>query len=89
MTTTDYRPVSCGLHSEYELLAMRRAWVWLDLALPEGPLDGVKCRLLEVRTRDGAEFLEGVTVDGEPFAYRLDQVRAVRTGDGRQISGCG
>lgn len=86
VTTTDYRPVSCDLHSELELLAMRRARVRLDARLPDGELRDLDCRVLDVRTRDGAEYLELQDAAGRCLSCRLDALRAIRLEDGRQIS---
>lgn len=75
---TDYRPVSCDLHSRYELLAMRRSRVSLDADTPRGQVRGQLCRVMDVRTRDGAEYLEVLTDTGERLGYRLDWLLAVR-----------
>lgn len=71
---TDYRPISCDLHSQYELLAMRRARVLLDADAPEGAVRGLSCRVVDVYTRDGAEYLQVVTDAGERRVYRLDRI---------------
>lgn len=86
MTTTDYQPVSCDLHSVYELLAMRRSRVRVEVAGPDGARHSVSGWVLDVCTRDGAEYLELVTDDGTGVSYRLDRLQAVRTEDGRQIT---
>jgi len=86
VTTTEYRPISCDLHSQYELLAMRQARVSLDALLPAGAVQGLMCRVLDVRTRNGAEYLELQSAAGERFSCRLDRVRGMRLADGRQIS---
>ena len=84
--TTDYVPVSCDLHSEFELLAMRRAPIRLDARLAEGEVRGLECRVLDVQTRDGAEYLELEDRGGRRLCCRLDRVRGIRLDDGRQIS---
>ena len=84
---TDSQPVSCDLHTECELLAMRRARVWLDAALPTEAVQGLACRVLDVCSRDGGEFLELQTEAGERFSCRLDQLRMLCLEDGRQIFG--
>ena len=85
MRTTDYRPVSCDLHSEFELLAMRRGRVALEVVDETGHRHGVSGQVMDVSTRAGAEYLELVTDAGERVAYRLDRLARVRTADGRQI----
>lgn len=78
MTTTDYRPIACDRYSEYEVMAMRRSWVRLDADTPEGPHHDLRCQVLDVRTRDGAEFLEVLTEGGERLGLRLDCLSGVR-----------
>jgi transcriptional antiterminator Rof (Rho-off) len=85
VTTTDYRPISCGLHSVYELLAMHRTEVHVETCGPDGAPHSVQGRVQDVCSRDGAEYLVLVTDAGECLAYRLDRLQAVRTADGRQI----
>lgn len=84
--TTDYSPVSCDLHSEFELLAMRRALVRLDAQLSGEEIHDLECRVLDVQTRDGAEYLELEDLTGRRLSCRLDRIRALRLEDGRQIS---
>jgi transcriptional antiterminator Rof (Rho-off) len=86
VTTTDYRPISCGLHSAYELLAMHRTRVCVEVRGPDGAGQSVSGQVVDVCTRDGAEYLELVTDGGERVAYRLDRLLTVTTEDGRQIA---
>lgn len=79
MTTNDYRPIDCGLYSEYEVLAMRRSWVALVVTAEDGSVQELRCRVLDVRTRDGAEFMEVEAEGGERLAFRLDRLCQVRT----------
>lgn len=81
MTTTDYRPIACGLYSEYEVLAMRRSWVRLDANTPDGLLRGLRCQVLDVRTRNGAEFLEVQTEAGVRLELRLDWLSEVQASE--------
>ena len=73
--TTDYEPISCDLHSEYELLAMHGARVELQVADEPRPVRG---RVRDLVTRDGAEYLILEGADGTRQAWRLDRLRAVR-----------
>lgn len=80
----DYRPISCHDHDRLLDLATRRIPVWVRYLL-----QGQECRLqgliLDVYTRDGAEFLR--MDQGEPI--RLDALLEV---DGRpfgQAGNCG
>lgn len=86
MTTTDYQPIACDLHSEYELLAMRRAWIRLDADLPERRVHGLSCQVVDVLTRDGAEYLELLDECGEAFSCRLDRVLGFTAQTGSQKS---
>lgn len=83
--TTDYRPIACDLHSAFERLAMRRAWVWLDGDTVDGPVQGLRCRVVDVLTREGAEYLELESENQVPLSCRLDRVHAVRDEKGCQI----
>jgi transcriptional antiterminator Rof (Rho-off) len=77
VTTTDYQPISCDLHSTYELLAMRRARVSLDADTPQQALRGVACRVVDVVTARGAEYLLVEIADRGPLEVRLDQLISV------------
>jgi Rho-binding antiterminator len=73
--TSDYRPISCDLHSEYELLAMQRARVEVQL---EGESQPLRVRVHDVVARAGAEYLIVETADGVRLQWRLDRLRGVR-----------
>ena len=81
-----YRPIACGLHDELQLRALRRSTVTLRYrdggsgGAPgaEAPIREGTGRVVDVRTRDGAEYLlldvgteirldRLVEVDGIPF----------------------
>lgn len=80
---TDYRPIDCGLHSEYELAIMLHRKIrltWRDsqekhreTVLPE-----------DIHTRDHAEYLVFRTEDGRQLEIRLDHVLLVERGPGDQ-----
>ena len=74
-----YEPIDCGLHSEYELLAMHRARVELvcrDERHEEQRLQG---RVLDVFTRQGAEYLRLETPAGEIADLRLDYIKEINS----------
>ena len=71
----DYQPISCGLHSEYELLAMRRARVSLVHRDDQGVEHCLQGRVEDVFTRQGAEYLRLKLEDGETRDLRLDRIR--------------
>jgi len=64
---SDYKPIDCTIHDQYEAAAVRRTIVTLTWSERDTPYVG---RILDVRVRDGAEFLVlegGLTV-------RLDHI---------------
>lgn len=70
-----YQAVSCGKHSEYELLAMRQTHVRLTLIGDEATpriLDG---KVLDVVTRNKAEYLLLAVAGEEPLFIRLDRIQ--------------
>ncbi len=82
VTTNDaYRPITCAAHSELELLVMRsfRGWVyWLGDA-GETACEG---QLLDMRVRDGSEYLVLDTLGGR-CEVRLDRLRRIADSVGR------
>lgn len=81
--TSDYRPIDCDRHSEYELLAMRREAVEIIAAGESGPVRG---RVVDVVTRDGAEYLVVQEGEGGSRWLRLDRLLKVRRQrDGRAL----
>ena len=75
---SDYRPVSCRVHSEYELAIMRRTRLplrWRDERYRE-------CQALvlplDLCTREGAEYLVVRLPGGEPCEIRLDRIQTPR-----------
>jgi len=71
---TDYTPVDCGLHSEYELAIMHRD----KLKLTWRDADGETCidtiTPTDLRTRNSEEFLVVSGADGMEFEIRLDRI---------------
>ena len=75
--TEPYVPIDCGLHSEYELLAMRCSEVRLSFVDESGELLSRTGRITDVFARSQAEFLV-LAPDGQPaLEVRLDRVRGV------------
>lgn len=76
-TTTGYVPISCDLHSEYELAILRRQrlrLVWADgnvihdeVVLP-----------LDLKTTNGEEFLVCHTKNNVIQDIRLDRIRRIQ-----------
>lgn len=75
MTENDrYTPISCSLHSEYELAIMHKLMlqlVWQDQA---GQQHLAKVMPLDLKTDQAAEFLIGQSNDGEIHYIRLDKI---------------
>jgi transcriptional antiterminator Rof (Rho-off) len=59
--TIDYRPIACDRHSEFELLAMRRAQVDAQI---EGEMETLRVRVCDLVTKDRAEYLVVELSDG-------------------------
>ena len=75
---TDYSPIDCGLHSEYELAIMHARKLrisWHDAA-------GAKhIELLvptDLCTRNGEEFMLALNAGGEGLEIRLDHITGYR-----------
>lgn len=69
-----YVPISCDLHSEYELAILRRQRLRLVWANGNVLHDEVVLPL-DLKTTNGEEFLACRTKDGITQSIRLDRVR--------------
>lgn len=74
---SDYKPINCGLHSELELLAMRRKLVRLEVMLENDQKQEISGRVLDVYTREGAEYLQMMGKQGQTIKLRLDRIIAI------------
>ncbi|NOR40540.1 MAG: transcriptional antiterminator, Rof [Gammaproteobacteria bacterium] len=73
---TDYRPVDCDLHSEYELVIMQRSKImltWQDVA---GSVHTEAVLPLDLLTHSGEEFMVFSTGAGSECEIRLDHIRS-------------
>ena len=77
MTTNDYQPISCDLHSEYELLAMHRTPVVVQYRDEDGTENHFQGRVIDVSTRQDGEYLK---LEGEETTVeiRLDRILRLR-----------
>ncbi len=75
-----YRPVSCDLHSQYELAILRRERWRIDGVSDKGEVQGLPGRPLDLITRSGEEFLRFEAESGELLEFRLDRIRRVEKG---------
>lgn len=82
MTTPDYLPIACDLYSELEVLADRRAEVIAESVTAAGTLEQVRGRVLDLVTREGAEYLLLGREPAEPLPLRLDRLRSLARPDG-------
>lgn len=71
---SDYTPISCAQHSEYELMAMQRQMVELKLVESKETMVG---RLVDIRARRGAEYMILLLEDGQKSEVRLDHIELV------------
>ena len=70
---TDYRPVSCQLHSELELAALRGEVITIAVKTEAGPEEN-RGKAVDLITRAGAEYLLFRHLDGRQQAIRLDRL---------------
>lgn len=76
--TTGYVPISCDLHSEYELAILRRQWlhlVWAD----RNVIHDEVVLPLDLKTAHHEEYLVCRTKDDTTHEIRLDRVRRTST----------
>lgn len=75
---TAYTPVSCELHSQYELAIMHKNKLclsWID----EGKLvSETDITPVDVQTKNKAEFLIAKTAEQHELIIRLDQISEMR-----------
>jgi Rho-binding antiterminator len=78
MKTTDYTPIDCGSYSEYELAIMHGNRLRLSWRDAEGfPRIGVLVPV-DLRTRQGEEFLVATDHFGDEREIRLDRILGCR-----------
>lgn len=76
MNRQAYQPIACGLHELYQLASMRGDPLYICW---ENESEGVlkaRLRIVDVYTRDRAEYLSGKTASGEYNEIRLDRIIA-------------
>ena len=71
---SDYRPIPCAQHCEYELMAMHRTAVELQIFKSEEKFTG---KVVDITTRNGAEYMIILLEDGQRDEVRLDQIESV------------
>jgi transcriptional antiterminator Rof (Rho-off) len=73
---TDYQPVDCDLHSEYELLIMQHSKIKLSWQDSAGVIHTEAVFPLDLRSRSGEEYMVFSTGTGTEREIRLDHIRS-------------
>ena len=71
-----YQPVACGLHSEYELLAMHGSKILLHASDDQGTALHLQCRVKDLTTMHGAEYLVVCDNENNILQFRLDKIQS-------------
>ena len=76
--TDTYQPVSCELHSQYELAIMHKNKLQLSY-LSDNQLP-ITCivKPVDVQTKDKAEYLIATTTENKNIRLRLDHITEMR-----------
>ena len=72
---TDYTPVDCGLHSNYELAIMQHQPVRLSWQDNEASVHTETVLPTDLVTRNGEEFMRITRTGGDSLEIRLDHIR--------------
>jgi Rho-binding antiterminator len=75
---TDYRPIDCALHSEFELAIMHAGKYRLSWYDATGAKHIELLAPTDLRTRFGAEFMVALNAGGEELEIRLDHITDCR-----------
>jgi transcriptional antiterminator Rof (Rho-off) len=73
---TDYQPVDCDLHSEYELLIMQHSKIKLSWQDSAGVIHTEAVFPLDLRSRSSEEYMVFSTGTGTEREIRLDHIRS-------------
>ncbi|MGB5261720.1 MAG: transcriptional antiterminator, Rof [Gammaproteobacteria bacterium] len=73
---TDYRPIDCGQHSDYELAIIQQRRLRLSWHDPAGVSHTRTVTPVDVFTHRGEEFMRVREVDGLEHLIRLDRITA-------------
>ncbi len=71
---TDYKPVECGLHDEYELTIMQRRRLLLEWQDETGQARSATVLPVDLVTQAGEEFLLVQDSDRQQLRIRLDRI---------------
>lgn len=70
-----YIPVSCAIHSQYELLIMHQEKFQLDWQDDNGALHSEKLKPIDLKVESGEEFLIAENNTGQQYQIRLDLIQ--------------
>jgi Rho-binding antiterminator len=73
---TDYTPIDCGLHSEYELAILNGKRVRISWREPQGQLHTEVLKPRDLETRNHEEFLIADNSKGQQRKLRRDYIEA-------------
>lgn len=71
----EYKPISCALHEQYQLAAIRRVKLDIEWCDQEGAVCRARLSIKDVYTRNRAEYLLSSGVGDEEIEIRLDRIR--------------
>ena len=73
-----YQPISCDLHSQYELAIMHKNKLQLSWSCDDELFTDTNILPLDVQTKNKAEYLLAVTSKDENLCIRLDHITKMR-----------
>lgn len=79
MERDDYSPIDCALYSHYELAIMHRNRLRLTWRDAGGEVHIGVVTPIDLRTRQGAEFMIATQQDGAKLEIRLDRITSCAT----------
>lgn len=74
----DYMPISCDLHSQYELAIMHKNKLYLRWKSEEQIVTETNITPVDVRTKNKAEYLIAETSTHKNLCIRLDHIIEMR-----------
>lgn len=74
---TDYTPIECGLHSQYELAILHGKRLQISWVQPDGQLRVEVLKPRDLQTRNHEEYLIAEQHDGQQLELRLDYIRKI------------
>ena len=74
---TDYRPIDCGLHSQYELAILQRRELKLRWCDVEGSIHIESVTPVDLLTRNHEEFMVVSDKHGMEHEIRLDRIKCL------------